>query len=368
MSRARMCLIGALTVLLVAASGCSGNARQTSAPSAAPRPGSVWVADEGADSISVIDAATNAVRMTLNGIKAPHNIQVGRDGAVVFAVSSAGVVVAIDPMTYRVTATAPTGAQPAHVIEAPNGKVYVTNSGDGTVSVYQAPGLSPAGRITLDGMPHGLRPAAGGSVIVVANTMDGALDLIDPATDTYVGAVPVGSSPAQVAVSADGKYAYTGISEPPSVVKVNLTQRKVVGSAAVPNTPVQLYLTPNDTQVVSADQGKKDTQGHTLSVIDTTAMTTRGTVTTGAGPHGVVIDASGNWAWVTNNYDNTVTAVDLSTLTAMAPIPVGTQPSGISYSPRPPAAAPASVVTLDIPTPSASPSQASQPDPHSGHH
>ncbi|MDQ1249568.1 MAG: hypothetical protein QG597_3943 [Actinomycetota bacterium] len=368
MSRARMYLIGALTVLLVAASGCSGNARQTPAPSAAPRPGSVWVADEGADSISVIDAATNAVRMTLNGIKAPHNIQVGRDGAVVFAVSSAGVVVAIDPMTYRVTATAPTGAQPAHVIEAPNGKVYVTNSGDGTVSVYQAPGLSPAGRITLNGMPHGLRPAAGGSVIVVANTMNGALDLIDPATDTYVGAVPVGSSPAQVAVSADGKYAYTGISEPPSVVKVDLAQRKVVGSAAVPNTPVQLYLTPNDTQVVSADQGKKDTQGHTLSVIDTTAMTTRGTVATGAGPHGVVIDASGNWAWVTNNYDNTVTAVDLSTLTAMAPIPVGTQPSGISYSPRPPAAAPASVVTLDIPTPSASPSQASPTDPHSGHH
>ena len=368
MSRARMYLIGALTVLLVAASGCSGNARQTPAPSAAPRPGSVWVADEGADSISVIDAATNAVRMTLNGIKAPHNIQVGRDGAVVFAVSSAGVVVAIDPMTYRVTATAPTGAQPAHVIEAPNGKVYVTNSGDGTVSVYQAPGLSPAGRITLNGMPHGLRPAAGGSVIVVANTMDGALDLIDPATDTYVGAVPVGSSPAQVAVSADGKYAYTGISEPPSVVKVDLAQRKVVGSAAVPNPPVQLYLTPDETQVVSADQGKKDDQGHTLSVIDTKDMATRGTVTTGAGPHGVVIDTSGDWAWVTNSYDNTVTAVDLATLTAMTPIPVGTQPSGISYSPQPPAAAPANVGTLDIPTPSASPGQTSQPDEHAGHH
>ena len=36
-------------------------------------------------------------------------------------------------------------------------------------------------------MPHGLRPAAGGSVIVVANTMDGALDLINPTTDTYEG-------------------------------------------------------------------------------------------------------------------------------------------------------------------------------------
>ena len=363
--RSRLRTVGALVALLTVLSGCTEERPASTAP---PPSGSVWVADEGADSISVIDAATNAVRMTLNGIKAPHNIQVGRGGAVVYAVSSAGVVVAIDPMTYRVTATAPTGAQPAHVIEAPNGKVYVTNSGDGTVSVYQAPGLSPAGRITLDGMPHGLRPAAGGSVIVVANTMNGALDLIDPATDTYVGAVPVGSSPVQVAVSADGKYAYTGISEPPSVVKVDLAQRKVVGSAAVPNTPVQLYLTPDETQVVSADQGKKDTQGHTLSVIDTTAMTTRGTVATGAGPHGVVIEASGDWAWVTNSYDNTVTAVDLSTLTAMDPIPVGTQPSGISYSPTLPAAAPANVGTLDIPTPSASPSQTSQPGPHSGHH
>ncbi len=360
--------IGAATVVLTVLSGCSDSPRQTPAPSAAPRSGSVWVANEGRDSITVIDAATNTVKMTLNGIKAPHNVQVGRDGAVVYAVSSAGFVVAIAPTTYQVTATAPTGAQPAHVIEAPNGKVYVTNSGDGTVSVYPAPGLRPAGRITLDGMPHGLRPAADGSVIVVANTMDGALDLIDPATDAYVGAVPVGTSPAQVAVSADGKYAYTGISDPPSIVKVDLAQRKIVGSAAVPAAPVQLYLTPDETEVVSADQGKMNAQGHTLSIIDTKAMTTRGNVTTGAGPHGVVIDASGDWAWVTNSYDNTVTAVDLSTLTAMAPIPVGTQPSGISYSPRPPAAGSADVGTLDIPTPAAPPDQASPPDPHSGHH
>ena len=363
MATAAVRAITAITLVATALTGCS------SKPQASPpRSGSVWVADEGHDSVSVIDAATNTVTMTLTGIKGPHNIQVGRDNSVVYAVSSAGIVVAIDPATYRVTATAPTGPHPAHVIDAPNGKVYVTNSGDGTVSIYQGPGLSPAGRITLDGMPHGLRAAAGGSVIVVANTMDGAVDLIDPATDKYLGAIPVGSSPAQVAVSADGKYAYTGISDPPSVVKVDLAQRKMVGSASVPNAPVQLYLTPDGNEVVSADQGTKDAQGHTLSVIDTKAMTTRGTVTTGAGPHGVVIDDSGEWAWVTNSFDNTVTAVDLSSSTAMPPIPVGTEPSGISYSSRPPATAPASSTTLDIPSPSTLPPGESQSDPHSGHH
>lgn len=354
--------IGVIALLLAALTGCSTTPPP---PTSSPLTGSVWVADEGGDSITVIDAATGAVATTLTGISAPHNVQVGRDGAVVYAVSGAGVVVAIDPLTYRVTAAAPTGAAPAHVVEAPDGQVYVTGAGDGTVSVYRADGLAPAGRIGLAGMPHGLRPAADGSVIVVANTGNNALDLIDPATTTSVGAVPVGARPAQVAVSADGTYAYTGVADPPRVVKVDLAQRKIVGSAAVPHTPVQVYLTPDGTEVVSADQGSRADPGTTASVIDTAVMTVRGAVPTGRGPHGVVIDGTGDRAWVTDSYDGTVTAVDLSTLSATATIAVGTGPNGISYSPRPPAAAPA-VVALDVPTSPAG--TTTEPGQHRGHH
>lgn len=366
MPTVRSCVVGAVMALLTVLSGCSTQALEPPPSPAVPRSGSVWIADEGDDSLTVIDAATNTVAATLKGISRPHNIQVGRDGAVVYAVSSAGVVVAIDPGTYRVVAVAPTGKEPAHVIEAPDKKVYVTNAGDGTVSVYRTGGLAPAGRIVLDGMPHGLRAAADGSIIVAANTADGTLDLIDPATESYVGAVPVGRRPAQVAVSADGDFAYTGISDPPGVAKIDLTQRKVVSGVAVPNSPVQLYLTPDGTRVVSADQGTQDVPGHTLSVVDTATMTSRGSVTTGAGPHGVVIDASGDWAWVTNSYDNTVTAVDLTTLSAMAPVAVGAGPSGISYSPRPPAEPVTKVIALEIPAADAE--RGSSDDTHSGHH
>ena len=95
MPRVGLRTIGAATIVLTVLSGCSGKPQQATAPAAAPRSGSVWVADEGHDSITVIDAATNAVTMTLNGIPAPHNIQVARDGAVVYAVSSAGIVVTL---------------------------------------------------------------------------------------------------------------------------------------------------------------------------------------------------------------------------------------------------------------------------------
>jgi len=347
----------AVSILATALTACSqettgsGDQAQTTASAEPPRSasGSLWVADEGGDSLTVLDAASNAVLTTVTGIKGPHNVQVGRGGATVYAVSGGtNTVVAIDATTYTVDAVAATGSAPAHVIEAPNGKVYVTNAADGTVSVYQSPGLVPVGKIDLGGKPHGLRPAAAGSVIVVANTAADRLDLIDPGTDRSTGAVPVGEAPVQVAVTADGRYAYTGITKPPTVVKVDLASRTVVGTAPVPTAPVQLYLTPDEKSVLSANQGTSDQPGDTLSVIDTAAMTVRGTVTTGSGPHGVVIDDSGTRAWVTNTFADTVSAVNVEKLSTAATIPVGKSPNGISYSPRPAAPA-AETVTLDLP-------------------
>src|SRR5512139_387039 len=83
---ARLFAVGALAVLSAALGGCSATRDQTPPPPAGPpRSGSVWVADEGADSRSVIDAATNAVAMTVTGIEGPHNVQVVHDGSVVYA-------------------------------------------------------------------------------------------------------------------------------------------------------------------------------------------------------------------------------------------------------------------------------------------
>lgn len=368
-------LVRVLSIPLLAAAmaSCSGEEPQDGGPppdasEPAAVPGSVWVADETGNSLTVLDAEANTVATTLTGIPAPHNVQVGQDSATVYATSaSSDMVVAIDAATYEVTATAPTGSHPAHVIEAPSGKVYVADSGDGTVSVFERQSLQPLGRIEVGGMPHGLRASAEGSVIVVANHMTGALDVIDAHTDRVRFSVPVGDGPAQVAVSADGRYAYTGITEPATVVKVDLDARKVVGSVAVSAPPVQVYLTPDDATVVSADQGAPDAPGHAVSLIDTATMSVRSTVDTGAGPHGVVIDPAGTQAWVTNSYDNTVSVVALGEdPTVVTTVSVGKGPNGISHSSRPPAAsAPTVALQLGAPAPGGGQPPAHHPDEHS---
>ncbi|WP_133566747.1 YncE family protein [Bacteriovorax stolpii] len=49
--------------------------------------GSVWVANEDGNSITVINARTNKVLTTLTGIEGPHNLQVSPDNKTVWIVS-----------------------------------------------------------------------------------------------------------------------------------------------------------------------------------------------------------------------------------------------------------------------------------------
>ncbi|GAA0458233.1 hypothetical protein Aca07nite_64510 [Actinoplanes capillaceus] len=369
--RARVAVTVVVVALVTLAAGCAvpddpsaDPGSPASSPSGPEIQGTVWVANEGGDSLSVIDAATSTVVTTVEGIDGPHNVQVGPDGDRVYAVSGhASTLAALDTATYRLAGTAATGANPAHVVLSPDGqRTYVTNYDAGSVSVYRA-GLNPSGTIGLGGGPHGMRPSPDGTALVVANLKAATVDVIDTRTDTKIAAVPVGGPVVQVAVSPDSRYAYASVSQPPSVVKIDLQARTVTGRTEVPAAPAQVYLTPDGRSLLSADQGSRDKPGTALSLIDTATMTTAASITTGSGPHGVIIEPTGRRAWVTNVYDSTVSVIDLTTRTTVTTIKVGDQPNGISYAARPPAPAAARTAVV-LPAPSAA---TSGHDDHGGH-
>uniref|UniRef100_UPI0030FC172F YncE family protein n=1 Tax=uncultured Acidovorax sp. TaxID=158751 RepID=UPI0030FC172F len=120
----------------------------------------VYVANEGADTVSVLDAASFKTLASVRVGKAPHNVQVSPDGKVVWvtnngepaqtadasehkemaqgshdAMGKPGAVWAIDTATNAVVAKVPVGMHPAHVVVSPDGRfAYITNGGDNTVS------------------------------------------------------------------------------------------------------------------------------------------------------------------------------------------------------------------------------------------
>jgi len=203
-------------------------------------------------------------------------------------------------------------------------------------------------------------------VIVVAGMTAGAIDVVDPRTMTRTASIPVGSSPVQVAVAPDGATAYVSLAGSSSVAKVDLARQEVVRTVTVPAPPVQLYLSTDGSRLLSADQGTPDAPGDSVSVIDPASMTVTATITTGSGPHGVVIEPSGRVAWVTNLYDDTVSVIDLTTNTTTATIPVGDMPNGISFTPA--VATPRETAdALDIPDYAAAADETDSAHAHGGH-
>ncbi|HEX2911012.1 MAG TPA: beta-propeller fold lactonase family protein [Chloroflexia bacterium] len=313
--------------------------------------GTVWVANESGNSISVIDTASNQILTTLTGVEGPHNLQVSPDGKSVWAVSGhASLAAMIDPVTYKLHGTVPTGKEPAHIVLAPDGKTaYTTNGADNTVTAIDVASMKAIAQIPAGKYPHGLRPSPDGKWLYVANAKDTTLSVIETATNTKVADIQVGQSPVQVGFSPDGKYVYFSLNGENALGKVEVATRKLVGKVKVGNGPVQVFVTPDNKSVLVANQGTKDNPGTTASIVDTATFTLKTTVETGKGAHGVTVDPSGKHAYITNIYGNDVAVLDLEQERVVARVASGQGPNGISFSAVKPGPVPASQIELPLP-------------------
>ncbi|MBI1281337.1 MAG: multicopper oxidase domain-containing protein [Anaerolineaceae bacterium] len=326
--------------------------------------GTIWVANENGNSITVIDASTNQVITTLTGIEGPHNLQVSPDGKTVWAVSGHdSTALLIDATTYSLLGTVPTGDHPAHIIVNPEGNyAYVTNGNDNTVTVIDAAAMKTIATIPVGEFPHGLRPSPDGRWVYVANVNSSTLSVIDTATNNKVADIEVGQRPVQVAFSPDNKFVYFSLNGENALGKIDAATRKLVGKVDVGVGPVQVFVTPDNRFVVVANQGTESIPSTTISIVDTTTFSVVRTIETGKGAHGVVIEPSGHYAYITNIYGNNAAVVDLTTQQVTTTVPTGLGPNGISFSPLAAATASAPEIALAIPQPSES------TDAHAGHH
>lgn len=296
--------------------------------------GSVWVANEEGNSLTIVNAETNKAIATLTGIEGPHNVQLSSDNKTVWAVSGhKSLAVAIDTATYTLKGTAPTGKMPAHIIVTPNGKsIYVTNGEDNSVSVIDAATMKTVATIPVGKLPHGLRSSPNGKWIFVANNNDTNVSVIETATNIKVADIEVGQKPAQVGFSPDGKFIYVSLNAENAVAKIDVVKRTLLGKTEVGSGPIQVFVSPNGKYLLVANQGTKEKPSTSVSIIATKTFSVIKTVETGKGAHGIVIDPSSRYAYITNIFENSVAVLDLTTMKVVAIVPTGIKPNGISFS------------------------------------
>ena len=318
----------------------------------------IFVANEGAGTVSVINAETFKLTRHVAVGAGAHNVQVSPDGKLAWvtnngtpksaaagmahagmstaehgAMSQAGEVWSIDTETDEVVARVVVGKHPAHVVVSADGRwAYVTNGGDNTLSVVDTKSLKVVDTIPTGEFPHGIRLSPDGKQAYVANLKGGTVSVIDTESRKEISQIPVGKGPAQVGFTSDSRLAFVSLSQEASVAVIDPVSRKVIRKVRVGNVPIQLYATPDNRFLFVANQGSRKSPGNTVSVIDLSTFSTQ-RIRTGNGAHGVVVGNDGRHAYVTNLYANTVSVIDVQTRKSVATVAVGAGPNGISVGP-----------------------------------
>jgi YVTN family beta-propeller protein len=211
--------------------------------------------------------------------------------------------------------------------------VFIADEGGGTLTIIDF--VNGARRqIPLPIVPHDVHLAAGGRTLLIAGlarppadgSEGGQLLLFDVAcAPKLIGSVEVGTEPAHVVASEDGRTAYVTDSEKDELVAVDLARRAVTYRSQVGRGPHGLRLSPDRRVIAVANTG----EGSVSLVSVLTGQESR-RIQVGRRPLQVAFTPDGRRLLVTLNAENALAVVDVATARVVAKLAVGRGPRQVS--------------------------------------
>jgi DNA-binding beta-propeller fold protein YncE len=249
-----------------------------------------YVANYGAQqpgsTISVIDIATakELRRVDLAPLMRPHGLQM-IGGKIYFTAETNRVIARYDPVANKVDWLMGTGQNGSHMIvgSADQRRFYTANIGSDSVTSFEFQNAPPAGskvsHVAIGKQPEAIDLSPDGKEIWAGLNAEGAIDVVDTATNKFKEKIAIGgrpyrvrftpdgkfvvnsmvaskelliidaatrkeakrikleSVPLGVAFSADGKIAFVSVVEPDAVLKINLETGQVLGRVDTGKAP-----------------------------------------------------------------------------------------------------------------------------------
>lgn len=297
-------------------------------------------------SISVIDARYNKVRRTivLENAMWPHHIYLSPDGTK-FAVAVPGMDLSM-----------------GHDQEMPEGMmgaVIVLNARNGaTLNSRMLPAMNHNATFTLNQREiwtTQMKMMEPGSVLVLdANTLETRAE------------IPVGMMPAEVTITPSGAQAYVANGDSNSVSVIDVRSRMVVAEIPVGESPVvpshgmngHTYVDNEHSMTVSAIDRRHqhvdfeynlgftpayaklgpdgnvwitDTDNGRVGIYSQFRDQRLALITVGAGAHAIEFSPDGERAYITNQFANSVSVIDVDARRVIATVPVGEKPNGVVF-------------------------------------
>src|SRR5436309_1529126 len=219
-----------------------------------------------------------------------------------------GTVAVIDPATYRVVRTFPTGALPQHVVPSYDlTTLWVANNlGNSLTPIDPATGREGS-NVAVDD-PYNLYFTPDGRFAIVIAERRRRLDFRDAHTMALVQSLPVACKGVDhMEFTADGRYAVATCEFSGQLVKVDLATRTVLGYLTLDPGGLDSAAMPQD--IRSRADGRvfyvADMRANGVYLVDPDAFRRIGFVATGKGTHGIYPSRDGRQLYVTNRGWNT---------------------------------------------------------------
>jgi len=282
--------------------------------------------------------ATSVSTVSVGGM--PYALAVTPDGSFVYVPNGEDVAV-IDTATSKVVERVNVGVNPSDVAVSPNGEyVYVTNrdfDGEGSVSVIRVATNTVTSTIVVGGDPLFVVVSSDGLYVYVLKSefVDvgggyyqsfGVVSVVSTATHSVLSNITVGRGPSGLAVSPDGNHLYVTTVEGLLFV-VDPSLKTETASITVSDAGLRDV-------VVSPDGKYVYVVGFmAVFVVSTESDAVVAVVSDLGAPMGLALSTDGDYVYVTENWNNTVSAINTATNLVDFSIDAGVVPYGVVVSP-----------------------------------
>jgi len=200
------------------------------------------------------------------------------------------------------------GKRPQAPVLTADGKGYVSNSGEKFVSVIdttQTGVVKKSLKIRVGKNPQTPALSVDESKLYVSNSGDNSVSAIVTALNSVIATIPVGRDPQTPIISANGTRVYVLNYRDMSISVIDTTQNIVIATIKVGRSPQIPVLSPDGAFLYVSNWSD-----NTVSVIDTKLNSVIATIHVESSPKTPYINSKGTILYVPNEYGHSLSVID----------------------------------------------------------
>ncbi len=330
-------IFGLVPLVLALAAVAALGAGRADGPAAPGQRGTVWVVNRALNDIAAFEPATGDLLAVVGLGKEPNGVTVA-NGKVYVSEEGANAIAVLDAQSFAVLKRTPSGPKPHHIQSSRNGQrvvfgVYGTNR-VGVIDTATDTLVELATSSSAAARTHAPFPSRDGKTVYVTNEVTNEIAAVDVATGAIELSVLVGNRPSEILVTPDEKTAYVSVRNENKLKVIDLGSRAITAELVVGTQPDTLQLSPGGKSLVVALRG----QPAQVVVVDTSSLSVAATITIG----GAGTTAAHQWSSASGRYTYAafegpaagVAVIDhrSNEVVATYPYPGGGKPHGLHYA------------------------------------